>query len=74
VIQPPEESAEATFATEILFNLAPDEKITKNRLHFDLLPEDQDEAVDRILALGATHADIGQDARISSDEWLRPSP
>jgi predicted enzyme related to lactoylglutathione lyase len=60
VIQPSEGSAEAQFTTEILFNLAPDEKTTKNRLHFDLLPEDRDKEVDRIVALGATHADIGQ--------------
>ena len=40
----------------------PDEKVTKNRLHIDVNPTDrsQDEEVERILALGATRADIGQ--------------
>ena len=36
-------------------------KTGKYRLHFDLVPDrDQQAEVDRLLALGATHADIGQ--------------
>ena len=37
-----------------------DEKKVKNRVHFDLTPDDQDAEVERVLALGATKADIGQ--------------
>jgi len=32
----------------------------KNRLHFDFRPDDRDAEVERLLDLGATHADIGQ--------------
>ena len=37
------------------------QKAPKNRLHFDLVPDgDQQAEVDRLLALGATRVDIGQ--------------
>jgi hypothetical protein len=35
-------------------------KSGKNRLHLDFRPDDQDFEVDRLLALGAAHVDIGQ--------------
>jgi predicted enzyme related to lactoylglutathione lyase len=60
VIEPPEGSPEADVAPEILFVRVPDEKIVKNRLHFDLRPKDQDAEVRRILELGGTRADVGQ--------------
>ena len=46
----------------ILVLRTPDQKVTKNRLHIDVNATDrsQDEEVERILALGATRADIGQ--------------
>jgi predicted enzyme related to lactoylglutathione lyase len=44
----------------LLFGTATDEKVTKNRLHIDLVPDDQDAEVERILALGATRADVGE--------------
>jgi len=45
----------------ILFYRAPDDKITKNRLHLDLIPDTSQEAeVKRLEGLGATRADIGQ--------------
>jgi predicted enzyme related to lactoylglutathione lyase len=59
-IEPPEGSPEADVAPDILFVKVPDEKIVKNRLHFDLRPKDQDAEVRRIIELGATRADIGQ--------------
>jgi hypothetical protein len=39
-----------------------DEKVVKNRLHLDLNPTDRDQAaeVERVVALGATPADVGQ--------------
>src|SRR6266498_2698387 len=59
-VEPPEGSPEADVAPDILFVKVPDEKVVKNRLHFDLRPKDQDAEVQRILELGATPADIGQ--------------
>jgi predicted enzyme related to lactoylglutathione lyase len=44
----------------IVFVPVPETKTTKNRLHIDLAPEDQQAEVERILALGATRADVGQ--------------
>ena len=44
----------------LLFLNTPDEKVGKNRLHFDFVPDDQAEEVERLLALGATRVDIGQ--------------
>ena len=46
----------------IVFVPVPDGKSVKNRLHIDVSPTDRtrDEEVERLLALGATRADIGQ--------------
>jgi predicted enzyme related to lactoylglutathione lyase len=45
----------------VLFVKVPDEKAGKNRMHFDLNPDDQAAEVERALSLGATHVDIGQE-------------
>ena len=49
-------------APTIFLAQVPEEKVAKNRIHFDVSPVDcsQDDEVERILALGATHADVGQ--------------
>jgi Glyoxalase-like domain len=44
----------------LLFVPVPEQKTSKNRLHLDFRPDDRDAEVDRLLALGATRADIGQ--------------
>jgi hypothetical protein len=44
----------------LLFVQGSEPKTTKNRLHFDFRPDDRDAEVERLLALGATRADIGQ--------------
>ena len=46
----------------IVFVPVPEDKTVKNRLHIDLSPTDRDppEEVERLLALGARHVDIGQ--------------
>jgi predicted enzyme related to lactoylglutathione lyase len=44
----------------LLFVRVPEEKTTKNRLHLDFRPDDRDAEVQRLLALGATRADIAQ--------------
>lgn len=46
----------------LAFIRVPDAKRTTNRLHFDLSPDDQDAEVERLIALGATRADVGQPA------------
>ena len=38
----------------------PEHKTVKNRLHIDLDPDDRDAEVERIIALGARRADVGQ--------------
>lgn len=44
----------------MLFVRAPGAKTQKNRLHFELDPDDQAAEVQRLLALGASQVDIGQ--------------
>lgn len=52
---------------KILFITVPEAKSVKNRLHIDVNPtdRDQDAEVERILALGATRADVGQGPDVS---------
>lgn len=45
----------------LLFVPVPEPKSTKNRLHLDFRPDDRDAEVDRLIALGATRVDVGQD-------------
>lgn len=45
---------------DILFIKVADKKVMKNRLHFDLRPQDQMAEVSRLEALGATKVEIGQ--------------
>ncbi|HEU5271230.1 MAG TPA: VOC family protein [Jatrophihabitans sp.] len=44
----------------LLFVTVPEAKAGKNRLHLDFRPADQDAEVQRLLALGAEPADVGQ--------------
>ena len=44
----------------LLFGTVPEPKTIKNRLHLDFRPDDRDKEVERMLALGATLADVGQ--------------
>jgi hypothetical protein len=43
-----------------LFLAVPDDKVVKNRIHFDFRPDDQDAEVSRVIGLGARRVDIGQ--------------
>ena len=47
----------------LLFVSVQEPKTTKNRLHLDFRPDDRDAEVERLLALGATRADVGQGER-----------
>ncbi len=44
----------------LLFTQVPEAKRSKNRLHLDFRPDDQQAEVERFLRAGARHADIGQ--------------
>lgn len=44
----------------LLFVPVPETKTSKNRLHLDLRPDDHAGEVARLIALGATSADVGQ--------------
>jgi predicted enzyme related to lactoylglutathione lyase len=43
-----------------LFVAVPDDRVVKNRIHFDFRPDDQQAEVERVIAMGARHVDIGQ--------------
>ncbi len=45
----------------LLFLCVPEVKTSKNRLHIDLRPDDRDAEVERLVKLGATRIDVGQD-------------
>lgn len=47
----------------LLFVRVAERKTIKNRLHLDFRPDDRDAEVERLLALGATRADVGQGER-----------
>jgi catechol 2,3-dioxygenase-like lactoylglutathione lyase family enzyme len=44
----------------ITFVPVPEPKAGKNRLHFDLAPDDQPAEIERLLDMGARHVDVGQ--------------
>ena len=46
--------------TAVLLWRSPDPERVKNRMHVDLVPDDQDAEVARALRLGGTRVDIGQ--------------
>ena len=67
VIEPPQGSPAVDVAPDVLFVRVPEHKATKNRLHLDLRPDDQERDVDRLLALGATPAHVGQ---TGDESWV----
>ena len=44
----------------LMFGSVPETKESKNRLHLDFRPDDQQAEVDRLLRLGARRVDVGQ--------------
>ena len=54
-------------AIVMTFAQVPEPKSIKNRLHLDVRPfgTDQQQEVDRLLSLGASYADVGQDEDVS---------
>lgn len=64
-LEPPAGSREDGVVPDLLFLRVPDGKAVKNRLHFDLRPEDQAAEVARLEALGARRTDVGQGPDVS---------
>ena len=60
VLEPPEGSPEDGVVPDLLFFRVPEDKTLKNRLHFDLRPDDQGAEVQRLIRLGARRVSIGQ--------------
>jgi hypothetical protein len=50
----------------LLFVPVPEPKTFKNRLHLDFRPDERDAEVERLVALGATRADVGQ----GDESWV----
>ena len=44
----------------LYFGNVPEPKTVKDRLHLDFVPDDQAAEVERLIAMGARHVDIGQ--------------
>ena len=65
VLEPPEGSPEDGVSPDILFGRVPETKQIKNRIHFDLRPDDQALEVARAEALGARRVDVGQDETVT---------
>lgn len=60
MIAPAAEPSDLPGAFPFLFLVNDDPKQAKNRLHLDLVPDDQDNEVRRLEGLGARRVDIGQ--------------
>lgn len=65
VLEPPPGTPEDGASPDLIFLKVPEEKSVINRLHVDLRPDDQAAEVDRLIALGATRADVGQGPDVS---------
>ena len=60
MIAPGRQPGDAPGAIPFLFLAVDNERAGKNRLHLDLVPDDQAAEVERLIARGATRVDIGQ--------------
>jgi hypothetical protein len=65
VLEPPAGSPEDGVTPDLLFIRVLDPTPGKNRLHLDLRPLDQAAEVERLTGLGASRAEVGQDAAAS---------
>lgn len=64
-LEPPEDSEEYGIVPDLVFLRVPEPKTTKNRLHLDLRPEDQEAEVARLETLGAKRTFVGQSDDVS---------
>ena len=51
----------------LLIVRVPELKTAKNRLHLDLVPDDQEREVERLESMGATRPDVGQSG---NESWV----
>ena len=65
VLEPMEGSPEDGIVPDLLFLRVNDARLVKNRLHFDLRPDDRDWEVERLESLGAQKILIGQGPDVS---------
>jgi hypothetical protein len=65
VLEPPAGSPEDGVSPDLIFLKVPETKQTKNRLHLDLRPQDQQAEVDRLIGLGAQQTSVGQGDDVS---------
>ena len=64
-VEPQPGSREDSVVADLLFVRVEEPKHVQSRLHLDLRPEDQSAEVERLLALGATCADVDQGNDVS---------
>ena len=67
LIRPAEGHPDHERSSPLLFVAVPGAKPAKNRIHLDLVPDDQAAEVARLGALGATRASVGQTGR---ESWV----
>jgi catechol 2,3-dioxygenase-like lactoylglutathione lyase family enzyme len=65
VLEPPAGTPEDGIVPDLVFLRVPEAKATKNRLHLDLRPQDQDAEVARLEGLGARRISVGQGEDVS---------
>ena len=59
----------------ILFQVVPEGKSVKNRIHIDLAPhisDDREAEIERLLAMGARRVDIGQSTAVTWEVLADP--
>jgi len=66
-IEPGDDDPEFDRVKPLLILRAKEMKAGKNRLHFDLVPDDQEREVERLESLGASRPDIGQ---TGNESWV----
>ena len=66
-IEPFDDHPDAGSVRPLLIMRVPGHKAGKNRLHLDLVPDDQEYEVERLEALGASRPDIGQ---TGNESWV----
>ena len=66
-LDPGDGHPDAGIVRPLLIVRVPEAKAGKNRLHLDLVPDDQEREVERLEALGATRPNIGQ---TGNESWV----
>jgi predicted enzyme related to lactoylglutathione lyase len=66
-VEPTEGHPDFGRSRPLLIMRVPDRKVVKNRIHLDLIPDDHESEVERLVALGATRPSIGQ---TGNESWV----